>query len=62
MSETCKNPFRKRRCDNTDIELYIVYNGEKCPICSNCWKKIAKSDLEWEEDKNIIKPLNSRKR
>lgn len=45
--EVCKNPFRKRRCDRTDIAMYIIHNNKKKPICSKCWKKIAKSDHEW---------------
>ncbi len=50
MIEKCQNPFRKRKCGRTDIELYIWYKGEKLPICRKCWKKIADSDLEWGED------------
>jgi len=49
MIERCLNPFRKRRCDSTDIELYIKYKGERRPICRKCWKKIADSDKEWGE-------------
>jgi len=51
MSETCKNPFRKRRCDNTDIELYII--DSRIPICHNCWKKISGSDIEWNSEDTI---------
>jgi len=45
--ERCRNPFRKKRCGRTDIEVYIMYKGERLPICSKCWKKIAESDYEW---------------
>ena len=31
-----------------DIELDIIYRGEKLPICHKCWEEIAKSDYEWE--------------
>jgi hypothetical protein len=49
--ETCQNPFRKRKCENTDIQLYIVIKGETIPICHNCWNRIADSNYEWENSK-----------
>ncbi|MEM2419786.1 MAG: hypothetical protein QXL38_02220 [Candidatus Bathyarchaeia archaeon] len=40
------NPWDKG-CRNEDIEVYIVFKGEKLPICRRCWSKIAEKDLEW---------------
>ena len=50
MNEICQNPFRQRKCKNTDIALYIRYEGDKRPICTSCWKKLSKSKHEWGED------------
>jgi len=47
-SERCRNPWNGK-CRNTDIEVYILYKGLKRPICSRCWSKIAKSNIEWGE-------------
>lgn len=44
--ETCKNPWNGK-CENSDIELYIVFRGEKKPICRQCWAKLAEQDLKW---------------
>jgi hypothetical protein len=41
--EHCKNPL-KEACKSEDIKLYIEMNGQKLPICQQCWNKIA--DLE----------------
>ena len=49
MEIMCQNPFRKKKCPNQDVEVIIRYKGENLDICSKCWKKIAKSDLEWGE-------------
>lgn len=45
-SEQCRNPWNGR-CENTDIALYIFYEGRKLPICRLCWNEIAGRDLEW---------------
>ena len=45
MTETCLNPWRK--CENTDISVSIVVDGETLPICSRCWNEICDSDKEW---------------
>lgn len=51
-NELCCNPFRKRRCGRADIPVYIMWEGEKLPICSKCWKIIAGKD--WiEEDSKV---------
>jgi len=47
--ERCRNPWNGK-CENTDIQLYILYHGEKLPICSKCWSEICESDLEWGEE------------
>jgi hypothetical protein len=43
----CTNPFRKKRCEDPNIELYIMYEGEKLPICDKCWRVIAEGSQEW---------------
>lgn len=45
-TEECGNPWKKK-CNNTDIDVYIYYRDGKIPICRECWTKIAKSDREW---------------
>jgi len=44
--ESCQNPWNGT-CGNTEIVLYIYYEGERLPICRECWKGIADHDLEW---------------
>jgi hypothetical protein len=44
--EHCKNPW-KDECKNNEIELYILFRGEKRPICKRCWSKMADKDQEW---------------
>lgn len=46
-TETCQNPFTEHKCKSTNIKLYIQVNGERLPICENCWNKIADSKEEW---------------
>ncbi len=43
--EKCLNPFKKKKCGNTNIKLYITQ--DKIPICHGCWDKIAEKDYEW---------------
>jgi len=51
-TERCSNPFSSvKKCKNTDIAVYIYYNGSIHPICYKCWKEIAKSNLEWKYEK-----------
>ena len=45
--EVCQNPWKRGKCNSTDILLYIYYKGRLLPICSECWSKIAKSNREW---------------
>jgi len=45
--EICQNPWKRKPCENTDIAVYIQYNGRILPICMECWKRIAKSKREW---------------
>jgi len=46
--ETCSNPFFKCTSNNpTDIYAIIRFNGKDYPICRECWRKIAKSNIEW---------------
>jgi len=44
--ERCKNPW-KSDCENENIKLYIIYRGEKLPICQCCWESIADKDVNW---------------
>jgi len=47
-AEHCRNPWNGK-CRNTDIEVFIVYKGDRLPICKRCWSKIAETDIEWGE-------------
>ena len=49
--EHCRNPWNGK-CKNTDIEVFILYKGNRLPICRRCWSKIAESNLEWGEGRN----------
>lgn len=44
--EHCKNPW-KSKCRSENIKLYILFKGEKLPICKQCWGTIADKELEW---------------
>jgi len=44
--EHCRNPWEKE-CKDEDIELYILFKGERLPICRQCWSKLADKDVEW---------------
>jgi len=50
--ERCRNPWNGK-CENTDIVLYIFYEGRKLPICRFCWNKIAERDFEWGDGVGI---------
>jgi len=36
-----------KRCDNTNIAVYIMWKGEKTPVCAKHWNMIARSNREW---------------
>ena len=38
--EHCANPW-KEDCKGTDVVLYILFEGDKLPICGECWNRIA---------------------
>jgi hypothetical protein len=44
--EHCKNPW-KETCKNGNITLYILFKGEKLPICRQCWSTIAEEEIDW---------------
>lgn len=44
--EYCMNPWRGG-CKSTNIALYLVYKGEKIPLCWKCWRKISESNINW---------------
>jgi hypothetical protein len=46
MKRTCSNPWN-RACGNSDIVVYIRYQGEQRSICRSCWRDIAKKGVEW---------------
>ncbi|MEM2546968.1 MAG: hypothetical protein QXM37_05005 [Candidatus Bathyarchaeia archaeon] len=46
--EHCRNPWNGK-CKNTDIGVFILYNGDRLPICKRCWSKIADTNIEWGE-------------
>ena len=45
-SEHCTNPWNPK-CRNTDIKVYIRYDGKIHAICSECWENIIKRKIEW---------------
>lgn len=45
--KTCENPYKKTKCSNQDIELFIIYKGVQLQICGECAKEILDSDIEW---------------
>jgi hypothetical protein len=45
--EHCKNPWKESQCKNEEIKLYIMFKGEKTPICRQCWNNIADQDNVW---------------
>ncbi|MDH5440348.1 MAG: hypothetical protein OEZ48_08035 [Candidatus Bathyarchaeota archaeon] len=45
-AESCGNPWNPN-CESSEIELYIMYEGAKVPICRSCWQELAETDLEW---------------
>jgi len=47
--ERCLNPWNGE-CRNTDIALFIYYEGQKLPICRSCWVEIASTNIEWSYD------------
>ena len=44
--EQCQNPW-KDTCSSENIKLYIMVEGEKLPICKQCWTNIADKEIEW---------------
>jgi hypothetical protein len=44
--EHCKNPW-KNKCGGENIKLYIMFKGEKLPICRQCWSSIAEKEVSW---------------
>jgi len=47
--EKCRNPWDGTR-GNTDIALYIFYEGSRLPICRNRWNDLASKNIEWRYD------------
>ncbi len=44
--ESCRNPW-DRECKESDIEVYIEFEGEKLPICKSCWGRLAEGNADW---------------
>lgn len=54
VQEKCTNPFRRKRCGNTNIKLYIVIKGVTYNICEECWTILSEGklkDKEWSSEK-----------
>lgn len=47
--EICMNPSNGV-CENADIVLYIGHDGQRLPICRECWSEIASNDIDWRYD------------
>ena len=66
MNEICENPFRKRKCENTDIQLYIIYKDHKLPVCRKCWIQLSEGrykDKEWGPDKPLtLRQIKNRRK
>jgi hypothetical protein len=45
-TNVCLNPWNGV-CQKTDITVYMCYEGRTLPICRECWREIASTDLEW---------------
>jgi len=45
--EVCQNPWKRKKCNRTDIAVYIYYKGRMLPICNTCWRQIARTNREW---------------
>jgi hypothetical protein len=41
---------RYKKCNNANIALYIMWKGERVPLCMKHWVQIAKSRREWSSD------------
>ncbi|MGQ9552297.1 MAG: hypothetical protein ACUVUE_07720 [Candidatus Bathycorpusculaceae bacterium] len=42
--ENCRNPWNSK-CKSGNIKVYILFKGERLPICRECWSDIA--DKDW---------------
>ena len=47
LVEKCCNPFLKKKCNSTEVILYIT--ADHLPICKSCWSEIADKDYVWDE-------------
>ncbi|MCX8153516.1 MAG: hypothetical protein N3E52_03675 [Candidatus Bathyarchaeota archaeon] len=47
MLEHCQNPWNDK-CKSENITLYILFKGEKLPICKHCWSSIAERE-NWSD-------------
>jgi len=45
--EHCLNPWNGE-CRSTDIAIYIMYKGERIPLCWKCWREISRKNIVWE--------------
>jgi hypothetical protein len=56
MTEKCSAHLfnsHYKPCNNQDIAVSIQKENVVYPICSFCWRKIAKSSLEWASDEKF---------
>jgi len=49
MCDINKLKLGYRKCSNQEITVIIMWKGKEVGLCEKCWRKIAKSDLEWSE-------------
>ncbi len=45
-SDCCQNPWNPD-CESPEIEVYIVFEKRRIPICRSCWRRISETDIEW---------------
>lgn len=45
--EYCLNPWNGE-CRSTEIAVYIMYGGERIPLCWKCWREISRKNIVWE--------------
>ncbi|MBS7607135.1 MAG: hypothetical protein QW502_00830 [Candidatus Bathyarchaeia archaeon] len=47
IAERCQNPWNSE-CESNNIAVYIVYRGERIPLCWRCWREVSRKNVAWE--------------
>lgn len=47
--------YPRRKCNNQEVAVIILWKGERVKLCPECWAKIADSDLSWGEENGTTK-------